>query len=71
MSQENTVWEGGAYSRVAVPVPDSDETGSSAVNVTLAVTLSVCLVAAIVVALVAAKYIRRKVRVLHRLLLGH
>lgn len=60
--QENEAWEGGVYARVAVPQSDSDETGSSGVNVTLAVALSVCLVAAVVVVGVAAKYIQRKVR---------
>ena len=59
--QENTVWEGGVYARVAVPRSDSDGAGSSGVNVTLAVALSICLVAAVVVVGVAAKYIQRKV----------
>lgn len=62
LRQENDVWEGGAYPRVAVPTPDSDGSGTSAVNVTLAVALSVSLVAAIVIAGVAAKFIQRKVR---------
>lgn len=66
--QENEAWEGGVYARVAVPQPDSDETGSSGVNVTLAVALSVCLVAAVVVVGVAAKYIQRKVRAILSLL---
>eukprot|EP00752_Nemacystus_decipiens_P016559 g14801.t1 len=59
-NKENTVWEGGAYARVAVPPSDSGETGSSGVNITLAVALSVCLVAAVVVVGVAVKYIQRK-----------
>lgn len=63
--QENTVWEGGAYARVAVPMPGSNDSSSSGVNVTLAVALSVCLVATIVVVGVATKYIQRKVRGCH------
>ncbi|CAN0328345.1 unnamed protein product [Pylaiella littoralis] len=59
-NKENTVWEGGAYARVAVAVPDSEESAGAAVNVTLAVALSLALVAAIVVAGVAAKHVQRK-----------
>lgn len=61
-AQENTVWEGGAYARVAVAVPDVDGSVEAAVNITLAVALSLSLVALIVVAGVAAKHIQRKVR---------